>query len=85
MLCVIQKKEKAFLGKRKYLKKINLGSVSYPGENREISFDLIKRIRHMCSLSEGDGIDSSVFYDNESIIDSFVNKYRTILRRLANK
>ncbi len=74
-----------FFRKKEVYRDIHLGSIGYPGENVEIGIGLIKRIRTMCGLSEQDGIDSSVFYDKEAIVDSFINHYRTVLRRLANK
>jgi death-on-curing protein len=43
----------------------------------------IKALRRLCGLTEADGVDSSAFYDDEAIVDSFVNRYRTVLRRLA--
>ena len=69
--------------KKQEVKKINLGSISYFGENREVGYNIIKRVRKMCNLSEENGCDSSSFYDEESIIDSFINNYRIVLRRLG--
>jgi death on curing protein len=63
---------------------VHLGSIAFPGNDREVSIGTIKLVRKMCGLSEQDGIDSSVFYDSESIVDSFINQYRTILRRLSH-
>lgn len=74
-----------FFRKKEVYQKVNLGSIGYPGEDREVGVSIIKHVRKMCGLSEQDGVDSSVFYDKEAIIDSFINNYRTVLRRLANK
>lgn len=78
-----EKKITGLLKKREETVRINLGSIAFSGDSREIGHNLLKRVRKMCRLSEEDGIDSSSFYDEEAIIDSFTNRYRTTLRRLA--
>jgi death-on-curing protein len=74
-----------FFRKREVSSQIHLGSIAYPGDDREVGITAIKQVRKICQLSEQDGIDSSVFYDSEAIIDSFINRYRTILRKLAHR
>jgi death on curing protein len=69
--------------KKEIVREVNLGSISYPGDDRDVGITLVKQVRKMCGLSEKDGVDSRVFYDQQAVIDSFVNNYRTILRRLA--
>jgi death-on-curing protein len=71
--------------KKEVYRQVNLGSISYPGDNIEVGIGLIKHVRKICGLSEQDGVDSSVFYDDQAIIDSFINNYRTILRKLAHR
>lgn len=61
----------------------HVGTMGWPGENREMGVAEIKKIRQMCALREEDGIDSEAFYNDAAIIDSFVNRYRSVLRRLA--
>ena len=78
-----EKRKVGLLKKREKIVRVNLGSIAFSGDSREVGLNLIKRVRKMCGLSERDGIDSSSFYDEEAIIDSFSNKYRTTLRRLA--
>jgi|WetSurMetagenome_2_1015567.scaffolds.fasta_scaffold361697_1 death-on-curing family protein len=78
-----------FFRKKEVVRQINIGSITYSGDNREVTIGSIKLIRKMCGLSEQNGIDSSVFYDSQSdsqsIIDSFINQYRTILRKLSHR
>lgn len=61
----------------------HIGTAPWPGELREMGIKDIKHIRQLCRLREEDGIDSDAFYDEQAIIDTFVNRYRTLLRRLA--
>jgi death-on-curing protein len=67
--------------KRQVVKRI--GSMSWPGENREVGIAEVKRVRAICKLREEDGTDSTSFYEYTIIVDSFVNRYRSVLRRLA--
>lgn len=60
-----------------------VGNMSWPGETREVSLKETKRVREICHLREEDGVDSESFYNYSIVVDSFVNRYRTILRRLA--
>lgn len=60
-------------------------NISWPGENYEVSIDNIKKIRRLCQLEESDGIDSDSFYNYTTIVDTFVNKYRKVLKDLARE
>ena len=62
----------------------NIHSIYYPGENREVSLTVIKSVRKRCDLREEDGVDSETFYGDAIPISDFVNRYRLVLRRLAN-
>jgi death on curing protein len=63
----------------------NIDTISYPGDSRDVAISAIKRIREKCGLTEEDGIDSDVFYGKHAMpIDGFINRYRLILRRLAD-
>lgn len=64
-------------------KRRRIGNIGWPGENRQVSVSGIKHIREMCNLTEANGVDSDAFYNFTTIVDSFVNRYRTILRRLG--
>lgn len=61
----------------------HVGTIGWPGENIEMSIGAIKGVREKCRLREEDGIDSDAFYNDTAVIDSFVNRYRSVLRRLA--
>jgi death-on-curing protein len=63
----------------------NIDSIYYPGENRDVEVAVMKRVRKRCKLTEEDGVDSDVFYyQNGSPVDEFINRYRLVLRRLAD-
>lgn len=74
---------KGFLLQRKEQIPKRVGSMSWPGEHREVAIKEIKRVREICKLCEEDGFDSEAFYNYPIVIDSFVNRYRTTLRRLS--
>ena len=63
--------------------KKRLGAIGYRDEGTEVSFRDLKQLRQVCGLTEADGVDSDAFYDGTAVIDAFVNRYRTVLRRLA--
>lgn len=70
--------------KRKVVKtRKHVGNIGWPGEHQEMGIGAIKRVRKICMLREEDGVDSDAFYNETAIIDSFVNRYRSVLRRLA--
>lgn len=69
--------------KRKVRVRRRRGNIGWPGDNRDIAIGEIKRVREMCELREEDGIDSGCFYSRTTMVDAFVNRYRTLLRRLA--
>lgn len=60
-----------------------IGNIPWPGERREVSLKVVKYVRELCGLREEDGVDSDTFYNYAIIIDSFVNYYRKVLKRLA--
>ncbi len=62
-----------------------VSAIGYPGEGKFVAVSAIKTVRKICRLTEEDGVDSDSFYSNDNPIDEFVNRYRTILRKLANK
>ncbi|MEU1607236.1 type II toxin-antitoxin system death-on-curing family toxin [Micromonospora matsumotoense] len=63
----------------------NIDSIIYPGENRDVDINTIKRIRQRCKLREEDGVDSDIFYYRAGPpVDEFINHYRLVLRRLAD-
>ena len=60
-----------------------IGNIPYPGDRKDVGVEVLKQVRVMCRLREEDGVDSDAFYFEASPIDTFVNRYRTTLRRLA--
>lgn len=60
-----------------------IGSIGYRDEGTEVSVKDLKNLRKMCKLTEADGVDTDAFYDDAAVVDAFVNRYRTVLRRLA--
>jgi len=60
-----------------------IGSIGYKDEGTEVSVKDLKQLRRMCKLTEADGVDAGALYDDEVVVDAFVNRYRTVLRRLA--
>ncbi len=75
--------KKGWLPKREVRVTKRIGSIAWPGETREVAIKEIKRVREICRLREEDGVDSDSFYSYTIVVDSFVNRYRTVLRRLA--
>jgi len=62
----------------------HIWTMSWPGENRQVSINEIKSVRQKCGLREEDGCDSGSFYNYGIVVDTFVNHYRRTLRRLAH-
>ncbi|MGH8060679.1 MAG: type II toxin-antitoxin system death-on-curing family toxin [Pseudoxanthomonas sp.] len=56
----------------------------YPRAGFEVQVMEVKRIRRALRLDEAQGIDSAVFYNLDQTVDKFVNKYRDLMRRLAD-
>ena len=63
----------------------HIATIPYPGENRIVGERAIKDIRKMCKLDAAHGYDRASFYDAEDAVDAFIDKYRTILSRLARQ
>ena len=57
--------------------------VAYRSEGTEIEINTVKKVRRDLMLDEEHGYPSDIFYRQETKIPSFINKYRTLLRRLA--
>lgn len=56
----------------------------YPKANFEVGVGEVKKIRRSLKLDEVNGVDSAGFYDLEQTVDSFVNYYRNLMKRLAD-
>lgn len=51
--------------------------------SRTVGKRLVKSVRKQAGLTHEEGIDSSLFYGNETPPDEFIQKYKGVLRRLA--
>jgi death-on-curing protein len=72
---------------RNFIKIRNGGHVvktGYPKLNFSVAVGEVKRIRRYLALDELHGIDSAGFYALEEKVDSFVNMYRNLMKRLAD-
>lgn len=68
------------LRKTKQTLRINL---SCAGDGEQVGVATIKDIRRELHLRDQDGVDSGVIYGTEKPIESILNEYRTLLKRLA--
>ena len=73
----------SFFRRTSRVKRIRVATIGYRDEGTEVSLRDIKQLRKMCHLTEDDGIDADAFYEGADVVDAFVNRYRTALRRLA--
>ena len=62
-----------------------IGTIGYRDEGTLVAMKDIKTVRTICGLREEDGVPSDTFYESGAVVDSFVNRYRTVLRRLARR
>jgi hypothetical protein len=57
--------------------------IYYRSEGTDVELNTIRMIRKTLALAEGDGYDSTIFYNRERRIPDFIHKYRRTLQRLA--
>jgi death-on-curing protein len=62
-----------------------IGRIGYHSEGEAVSMKTIKDVRRIAGLREEDGCDSESFYLGGPQFDVFINRYRVILRRLAQR
>ncbi|SRR6266545_3641703 len=60
-----------------------ISRIGYRNEGEEVSRKTMKQLRVMCRLTEAHGVDTDAFYDGAEVVDAYINRYRTVLRRLA--
>ncbi len=60
-----------------------IGTIGYRDEGTQVSIRDLKALRKMCGLTEDAGVDADSFYNEDGVIDAFINRYRGVLRRLA--
>jgi death-on-curing protein len=75
--------KRGMLFKKTVKERVRIGTIGWPGDNRDMGISDLKKVREMCRLREEDGVDSDCFYSQAAMVDTFVNRYRTLLRRLA--
>lgn len=80
--CTFEKPEKNFIKIRN--KNGGTYRTGYPRANFEIAVSEVKRIRKGLRLDELHGVDSTGFYSLDGKVDDFVNKYRNLMKRLAD-
>ena len=57
--------------------------VGYRSEGTDVQINAVKKVRRDLQLDEEHGYPSDIFYRQDAKIPEFINKYRTLLRRLA--
>jgi death-on-curing protein len=57
--------------------------IAYYGENREVRQNTVHKIRQDLELDDVAGVDAEIFYAQQPKLDAFINRYRTVLQRLA--
>jgi death-on-curing family protein len=80
--CIFDKPEKNYVKIRN--RNGGIYRTGYPRSNFEIPVGEVKRIRKGLRLDELHGVDSTGFYSLDGKVDSFVNKYRNLMKRLAD-
>jgi hypothetical protein len=60
-------------------------TIDWPGDGRTVTFNQIKHMRRTLKLCEEDGVTRDAFYSQGVRIDSFINDYRLVLRKLASR
>jgi death-on-curing protein len=78
-----ESKRKGLLKRQPVIERKVIGRIGYHSEGEQVAIKTIKQLRRMCHLTEEQGVDTDAFYEGADIIDTFVNRYRTVLRRLA--
>lgn len=76
-------KKKGWFGRTEEVKSCKkIAKIPYwPG--RTVGKNLVKSIRKKAGLTHSDGVDSALFYGNETTPDDFIQKYRKVLSKLA--
>lgn len=68
--------------KKKYVK---VGTIPFPGDNKQVAKPELKKIRDLTGLTPQNGYDSQVFYREVSPLSHLLLKYQEPLRRLADR
>lgn len=62
-----------------------LGNIGFPGWTRQVYKGELKRVRDLTGLTEANGYDSQVFYQDADPLSQLINEYQEPLRRLADR
>ena len=57
--------------------------IACPGDSRMAPVNEIKQLRRALRLDESNGVDSYSFYGPRTVIDDFIVRHRTVLKKLA--
>jgi death-on-curing protein len=76
---------KTLLRRTPTVERKKIGIVGYHSEGEVVSIKTMKELRRLTGLTEENGCDSEAFYAGAETFDVFINRYRTILRRLARR
>jgi death-on-curing protein len=83
VVCREERVRKGIVRREEHVRLKPIGRIGYRNEGEEVSRKTMKQLRKMCRLTETDGVDTDSFYEGAEVVDAFVNRYRTVLRRLA--
>ena len=61
----------------------NKSQVCFRNAGSDVELNTIRKVRKDLELTDEDGYDSTIFYNKESRIPGFIQKYRRTLQRLA--
>jgi prophage maintenance system killer protein len=59
--------------------------IGWHDEGSPIAQRDIRSVRRLANLTEDDGVDARAFYGDDGVVDSYVNYYRKILKKLARQ
>jgi len=77
--------KEGIIKKRSVTRYKHIGAIDFPGDGEFVAVRVLKYVRKLCRLTEEDGVDSDSFYDEPAVVDAFINRYRTVLRRLSKR
>ncbi|HEY4827004.1 MAG TPA: hypothetical protein VIH85_09550, partial [Solirubrobacteraceae bacterium] len=70
---------------RKRAREKTVMTIDWPNDGRAVTLNTIKHVRRTLKLCEEDGVTRDAFYSQGVRIDSFINEYRLVLRKLASR
>lgn len=82
-VCRFEEVATGFFRKKTQRVRKRYGRIGWPGDNRDLAKSEVHRVRELCGLTEAHGVDSDAFYSYELVLDTFVNRYRKVLRALS--